>query len=758
MKGILIFFVSLCVLAGALFAQDPRGGITGSVVDSSGAVIPGVRIRATNNETGVSVPATSSQAGTFTIPYLLPGFYRVNAELTGFKSFVRDKVEVRVSEMVDLTIPMVVGEVTETVEVSAESPMLETASSSLGQVMDQRRISELPQRGANPLELALLTPGVVNATNLRLRKAMAPEATSQIAADGAGTYNNEFQIDGISNVSADRGSGYGRVAFSPPQSAVREFKMQTSAYDASVGNTMGALLNVSTASGTNEYHGEGHYFLRHSALDAPNFFANKNNQTQPVYQDHRYGGSIGGPLIIPKLYNGRNRTFWFYTAEQNPFGVPVQFTRTVPTAAQRQGDFSALLAVNPTTYQIYDPLTTTPAANGRFQRQPFAGNVIPQNRLDPTGLALVNLYPLPNVPGTNDGRNNFFIAGKAFQDYYVHLVRLDHAFSDTHRAFLRLHYDMWREQKNNDFGTWINGIHQNRPNRGVAVDDVIVLNQSTVLNVRYGLTSTKWWQYRVTRGYDLASLGFSDNLLRYLDPEQSPIPRISAGAYSQISWWENPGDGVNSSLTHMFLANVNRLQGRHNIKIGSDFRVFRSFNNRRPIGVAPDITFGTAYTRGPLDTAAAAPIGQDLASMLLGIPDGEMEVVASSALQHKYWGLYVHDDVRVTRKLTVNIGLRYELERPFTERYDRLVADFDSAAANPIEAAARANYALNPIPELPVDDFGVRGGLTWVDQGRRSPYNGEANNFMPRIGFAFQATDSTVLRGGYGLFYDSIGI
>jgi hypothetical protein len=500
MKGILIFFVSLCVLAGALFAQDPRGGITGSVVDSSGAVIPGVRIRATNNETGVSVPATSSQAGTFTIPYLLPGFYRVNAELTGFKSFVRDKVEVRVSEMVDLTIPMEVGEVTETVEVSAESPMLETASSSLGQVMDQRRISELPQRGANPLELALLTPGVVNATNLRLRKAMAPEATSQIAADGAGTYNNEFQIDGISNVSADRGSGYGRVAFSPPQSAVREFKMQTSAYDASVGNTMGALLNVSTASGTNEYHGEGHYFLRHSALDAPNFFANKNNQTQPVYQDHRYGGSIGGPLIIPKLYNGRNRTFWFYTAEQNPFGVPVQFTRTVPTAAQRQGDFSALLAVNPTTYQIYDPLTTTPAANGRFQRQAFAGNIIPQNRLDPTGLALVNLYPLPNVPGTNDGRNNFFIAGKAFQDYYVHLVRLDHAFSDTHRAFLRLHYDMWREQKNNDFGTWINGIHQNRPNRGVAVDDVIVLNQSTVLNVRYGLTSTKWWQYRVTRG------------------------------------------------------------------------------------------------------------------------------------------------------------------------------------------------------------------------------------------------------------------
>ena len=758
MIHILKTFAMLGMAACVLYAQDPRGGITGTVVDQSGGFVPGVRVRATNVETGVPASAETNPSGQYRMPYLPAGFYRITAEATGFKSFVRDKVEVRVGEMLDLQIKMEVGAVTETVQVTAETPVLETASASLGQTIDSRRIQELPQRGGNPIELALLTPGVVNATNMRLRKAMAPEASSDITADGAGRFNNEFQVDGITNTSADRGSGYGRVAFSPPQAAVREFKMQTSAYDASIGHTMGALLNVSTASGTNEYHGQLQYFLRHSKLDAPNFFNNKNGTKQSVYQDHRYGAALGGPLSIPGLYSGKNRTFWFYTFEQNTFGVPVQWTRTVPTEAQRRGDFSALLR-NSQNYQIYDPFTTRPAATaGRFERSPFPNNIIPASRLDPLGVALANLYPLPNQPGTADGRNNYYLANKALQDYYVHLLRFDHAFTENHRAFLRLHYDFWKERKNNDFGNWLNGIHQNRPNRGIALDDVIVINPNLVLNLRYGLTSTKWWQYRVSRGYDLAALGFSQNLLRNLDAEQSPLPRITPGAYSQISWWENPGDGVNSSLTHSFTGTLTRLVGSHSIRVGAEARVLRSFNNRRPIGVAPDLTFGTTYTRGPLDTAAAAPIGQDLASMLLGVPDGSMQVVASSALQNKFYGIYIHDDWRVTPKLTLNVGLRYELETPVTERYDRLVASFDHDVANPIEAQARANYARNPISELNPANFNVRGGLTWVDANERSPYAGETNNLMPRIGFAYTMTPKTILRGGYGLFFDTLGI
>jgi hypothetical protein len=743
-----------------LFCQDPRGFVRGTVMDNSGAVIPGAKVRATNNETGVVALATANEAGLYSIPYLIPGFYKLTVEHQGFKSFVRDKIEVRVSETVEVPITLEVGAVTETVEVKAESPALETASASLGQIMDQRRISELPQRGANPLELTLLTPGVANTTNLRLRKSMAPEATSDISADGAGRFNNEFQIDGISNTAADRGRGYARVAFAPPASAVREFKMQTSAYDASVGHTMGSVVNVSTASGTNDVHGEAHWWLRHSALDAPNFFNNKNNTPRPVYQDNRYGVSGGGPIVLPKVYNGRNRTFFFYAFEGNQFGVPTQFSRTVPTAAQRQGDFSALLPLRNANYQIYDPLTTRPAAGGRFERQPFAGNIIPASRLDRLGVNLANLYPLPNSPNTAtvDDRNNYFSAPKAIQKTYSNLLRLDHALSENHRMFLRLHYDFWKEDKNHDFLNDINGIHQNRPNRGVALDDVLVLNPTTVLNLRYGFTSTKWWQYRTSRGFDYAALGFSPQLIALTERGQAPLPRVTPGAYSQLSWWEDPGDGVNSSLTHSATANITKLAGNHSLRFGPEYRVYRSFNNRRPVGVAPDLSFNNTYTRGPLDNSPTAPIGQDLAAMLLGIPAGSMEVATSSALQNQYLALYLQDDWKVTRKLTVNVGLRYEIETPITERYNRLLAGFDSTTVNPIAAQAQANYARNPIPELPASAFRVLGGATWVGPNDRSPYFGPWHNLLPRAGFAYQLAPKTILRAGYGIYYNTLGV
>lgn len=375
-------------------------------------------------------------------------------------------------------------------------------------------------------------------------------------------------------------------------------------------------------------------------------------------------------------------------------------------------------------------------------------------------MNLANLYPLPNAPNTAtpDGRNNFFSAPKAIQKTYSNLLRLDHAFSENHRMFLRAHYDFWKENKNHDFLNEINGIHQNRPNRGIALDDVMVLNPTTVLNLRYGFTSTKWWQYRTSRGFDLASLGFSPELIALTDVGQAPLPRVTPGAYSQLSWWENPGDGVNSSLTHSATANVTKLVSSHTIRFGPEYRVYRSFNNRRPIGVSPDLSFNNTYTRGPLDNSPTAPIGQDLAAMLLGVPAGTMEITANSALQNQFLGLYIHDDWKVNRRLTLNLGLRYELETPINERYNRLQSEFDATTPNPIDEAARANYARNPIPELPVSQFRALGGATWVSANSRSPFLGEKNNFMPRIGFAFQLGKDTILRGGYGIYFNTLGV
>jgi hypothetical protein len=755
MSKLLAVFIPLFLVWPA-FGQDPRGTILGRVSDASQALIPGVEVRAVNVDTGVSASARSNAAGVYNIPYLLAGTYRVSAEVTGFKHFVREGVQVRVSETVDLNIQMEIGATTETVEVKAETPLLDTAGSSLGQVIDNRRANELPIAAGNPLQLILLATGITEPSTFLWKPAWN---FRQLTADGNGATNNEFQIDGVSNTFADSSAGQSRYAFAPPQSAVSEFKVQTSPYDASAGHTIGALVNVSTKNGTNQLHGEAHWFVRNRAFDAPSFFNNRAGTRPAVYQDNRYGVSAGGPVYIPKAYSGKSKTFWFYAYEGNKWGVPQPTTATVPTAAERQGDFSELLALG-SRYQIFDPATIARAEGGRTTRQPFAGNIIPASRLDPIATSLLNYYPLPNQAGTTDGRNNYFNgAATAKEDYYVHLARIDHAFTDRHRVFLRLNYDWWAEDKNHYYNNFARGIVLNRINRGLALDDVLVLTPSLVLNMRYGLTDQEFPERRTSRGFDLASIGFSPSLTSLIDRNLQTLPRIQLGGYSPLADWES-GDGTNTSLTHSFSGNFTKVQGAHNIRFGGDLRVYRSFGNRFPQATAPDFSFGTFYTQGPFDNSPAAPIGQDLASMLLGIPGGSMSRTGSYALQDKYLAAYVQDDYKLSRRLTLNLGVRFEKEWPVTERFDRLVAGFAATTPNPIEAQAIANYARNPIPELPVSAFHVLGGQLWVNQNGagRSPFNGEGINVLPRIGLAYQLDNNTVLRTGYGLFYDTMGV
>ncbi|MBI3278898.1 MAG: TonB-dependent receptor [Acidobacteria bacterium] len=749
---------ALLVLAGLALGQDPRGALRGVVTDQSKAVIPNVEVRATNVATGVTVSAQTNEAGSYSIPFLPSAIYDVSAELQGFKKFVQAGVQIRVAETTELNIAMDVGTVAETLEVNEATPLLDTASSSLGQVIDERRILELPLAAGNPLELVLLTPGMVEPSKFLWKAAWN---FRNVTSDGNPAYTTEYTIDGVSNTFAEGNLGRSRYAFAPPATAIREVKMQTAAYDASVGHTLSSVVNVATISGTNSLHGEAHWTVRNQAFDAPNFFNNKNKTLMPVYQDNRYGASAGGPVLLPKLYNGKNRTFWHYTWEANKWKVPQTFTGTVPTEAQRRGDFSGLLAIN-NSYQIYDPLTIAVAPNGRFSRQPLAGNVIPASRLDPVGLNLAKLYPAANQPGTIDGRNNFFNgSNNALEDYYAHLVRLDHAFTENHRAFIRLHYDWWQEDKDRRFGPEnpANGIILERANRGIALDDVIVLGPTLVLNIRYGLTHQDFLEQRTSRGFNLTSLGFSSALAGLVDSSLATIPNINAGSYSAISRWES-GDGATTSMTHSLVGNFDKLHGAHSLKFGADYRNYRANNNRFPQAVSPVLTYSSYWTHGPLDNSPSAQMGQELASMLFGIPGGGMERTASFAMQDQYFGLYIHDGWKLSRHLTVNLGLRYEIETPVTERFDRLVAGYDFTTPNPVDAQARANYARSPIPELPVSQFRALGGLTWVNQGGngRSPFQAEKNNFMPRIGLAWQLLPNTVFRAGYGIYYDTIGV
>ena len=463
----------------------------------------------------------------------------------------------RVNENVPLDIQMTVGEVSESVQVTAESPLLQTAEASLGQVIDERRIVELPLFAGNAMDLVHLAPGTVNGTDMRLRKAPFNNAPSQFSTDGSGNYGNAFTIDGVANVYSDGNSP--RVAFSPPQASLSEFKVQTSSFDASLGRTAGSTVNVSTKGGTNELHGQAWWWLRHSAFDTPTINQKRTPgfTRLPVYRDNRYGLAGGAPIVIPGLYNGKNRTFWFFTWEANKFGDPNvggSMISTVPSADWRNGDLSNLLKIG-ANYQLYDPATIAVAPAGRFSRQPLPGNIFPASRINPVAKNLLALYPLPNAPGTADGRDNFFMSAPALEDYWTTIGRIDHAFSEKNRMFVRWHRDFWEEDKNRHFGNDVNGIILNRVNRGIAVDDVHMLSSTMVLNFRYGISAQEFPERRVSSGYDLSKLGFTSGLVNLAGKSIATIPRTSVGSLSQLSPWES-GDGKTASLSHNAVASL----------------------------------------------------------------------------------------------------------------------------------------------------------------------------------------------------------
>lgn len=753
LKG--VFALALCAVT-LLHAQDSRGRVVGQVLDSTGAAVPTATVLATNNATGVVVRTSTNVAGAYSLPYLLPGVYTITAEKDGFKKFSRDNIQVRVNDSVELIIEMQVGNVAESISVTAETPLLQTAEATLGQVVDERRITELPLFAGNAMDLVHLAPGTVNGTDMRLRKAPFNNAPSQFSTVGGGNYNNDFTIDGVSNTYSDGTSP--RVAYSPPAMSITEFKVQTASYDASIGNTIGATVNVSTKGGTNQLHGEFHEWLRNSAFDTKNIFQNRSGQKLPVYQDNRFGNSLGGPVYIPKLYNGKNKTFWFYSWEANLFGNPQSYTTTVPTEKMRTGDLSEYLALG-ANYQVYDPFSTATAPGGRFSRTPIPGNIIPVSRLDRVAQNMMKLYPAANFTTTNrEIRNNFFNTNKALETYWSTIFRFDHAFSDTHRVFVRFHKDYWEEDKNRTFNNDVNGIVLNRNNKGIAIDDVYVFSPSFLMNIRYGVTYQDFPERRVSRGFDLASLGFSSQLTGLIPRELATIPRTAVTPFQEFSAWES-GDGVTASLIHNPVATFTWMKGSHNVRFGTDMRIYRENRNRFNAAVSPQYSFNSTYTRGPLDSNAAPQLGGEVASFLLGVPAGSMSIVDSTAEQSSVFGFYLQDDYKMTRKLTVNIGLRYEYDTPITERFDRAVSGFAFDQTNPISAQATANYARNPIPELPVSAFRVNGGLLFAGvNGGRNYWKGERNNFMPRIGLAYQLDPKTVVRAGYGLFYNSIGI
>jgi hypothetical protein len=751
----------VCLLTGApAWSQDTRGTLLGRVTDQQNAVVPNATVKVTNLATGVTATVRTNDQGNYMVPYLAFGNYRVSVEAKGFKTSVRDSLEVRVGEKLEINVSLEIGSVTETLTVTSEVPLLETTSASAGQVIDTRRVAQLPIAHGEPYALMASTTGAAFAGDPGLDRPFEPSHVANYSMGGGRGLRNELTLDGAPAGASTANPREVSASYVPPIDIVGEMKVQSIAFDASVGQTEGGAISMTLKSGTNKFHGTAYYNKLAPELNSNLFFANKQGQPIAPLDYNRWGTSATGPVVLPKLYDGHNRTFYMYGYE----GIREVRTRggvnTVPTEEQRGGDLSGLLKVG-SSYQIYDPFSRRAVSGGRFQEDPIPNNIIAPSRISPIATNILKYYAMPNTTGTADGGNNLNQPNlPEAANYYTHTWRLDHNITEKWRTFGRVSWYNRKSVYSDFFDNLTTGERFKFHSIGAAFDHVYTFGPTLVMNLRYGYNRFIRDQNRDPRavGFDLTSLGFPKSWNDAIPPDIRRFPYININGYygtnGTVSW--RPQD------THEYALTFDKIMGSHGLKFGAAWRKYTKNQVNPDIASTGQLVFDTTYTKGPLDNASASPRGQGLAAFLLGVLSngGGVDRRAFFAEKNDVWALHIQDDWKVTRKLTLNLGLRYEVESPLQERYNRSVRGFDPNAALSIAAAAQEAYAKNPTSEVPASAFKVAGGLTFagVNGQPSGVWNRDANNFMPRVGLAYSVTPKTVIRAGYGIFYSFMGV
>lgn len=740
----------VCALASTALCQEYRATLSGRITDPQGAVVAGVKVIATQVETAAKFETLSGNDGLYTIPFLPPAAYRVTAEASGFKKYDRKGVQLGANERISLDIEMTLGQITETVSVTAEAPILTTATASTGQVINTRQIENMPLSGRTPLALAQLAFGVTPTDDPRFTRPFDNAGPSGFSMGGSPSRSNELLIDGAPDTTGDN-----RVAYNPPVDAVAEVKAESFQADAAYGHTGGGTVNVVLKSGSNAFHGSAYEFNQVSNLAATPFFTNRAGGKKPTSRFNQWGASFSGPVLIPKVLDGRNKVFFFFTYEGIKDALPAPSLSTLPTAAQKGGNLSNLLGVG-AAYQVFDPSTGV-VEGARVRRQPFANNIIPASRISPIAQNYLKLYPDPTEAGRADGQDNFTsLTNGERNDFYNYLGRVDLNLSDKHKLFVNVRNNKRIGQGGNSFGraltdnpTATNPLR--RINWGTMLDDVYTLSPTFLMNTRLNWTRFEEPRINYSEGFDSTSLGYPAYLSA--SSPRKVMPRIQFSRFTGI------GDGGGRQFpfdSFQLFETFTKIAGKHTLKFGADLRQLRESDLDYQLSNG-SFMFGTNWTQGPLDNSAAAPLGQDLAAFLLGLPTaGQYDIAAARTNQSNYYAFFLQDDFRVRSNLTLNIGLRAERESGTTERFDRSVNGFDQTTASPIGAAAQAAYARSPIPEL--SQFAVKGGLTFAGQGTRLIYSTPALTFSPRFGFAWTATPKTVVRAGGGIYYFTYGV
>jgi hypothetical protein len=722
-------YVGLLVLLTvcSVSAQTFSGSLLGTVQDASGAAIPEATISATNTETNQRVESKSAADGKYVLTPLPPGSYRLEANATGFKRFLREGIVLQVQQQARVDIALAVGDVTESVTVTADASTLETTTATIGKVVSNKAIMELPLNSRNVYSLIYLTPGVAGSIGNNYN-------SLSYSINGARSSMMETLIDGAT-ASHPTVQGYSGISAFPSIDAIGEFKVLGSNYSAEYGRSAGSVLNVVFKSGTNSFHGSAYEFLRNSVLDANNFFSNSRGVPLGSFKRSQFGGTLGGPIV-------KDRTFFLGSFEGLRQRSFASRTATVPTALERAGNFSQTFAGANRPVTIFDPFTTrgNPSGSG-FIRDAFPGNIIPADRLNPVALNVLKYMPLPNTQGAAfTNANNYFAAGSALLDIDQFDGRFDHNFNSSNRMFIRVSK---RNQDDEPAVLWPQDIamaedrinQRNRMYNGV-LDWTGTPGATTILNARIAFARSLYFYENQGLDFRASSLG----LPAALDTAGglTMFPRFSTAGYATLG---NQDNRYNAFMTYTAAGSLTKIQGAHTWKAGYEGRMIR-VNNRESRATSGDFSFPVSFTQGPNPTQAAADRGNGLASMLLGTGTGSLiQSFKDVAAQSFYTALYIQDDWRATRRLTLNLGLRYDLDSPRTERFDRMNY-FDPSVQSPL--AGR-------VPGFP----DLRGGLVFVgaDGRPRSQYNWDTNNFAPRIGFAYLLTEKTTIRGGWGNFF-----
>ena len=723
-----------------LCAQTYQGGVRGLVQDPDGAAVPAAKVTLVNQATGVLRSTVSGATGEYSFSSLNPATYNMTVEAPGFKRMQRNQVVVGTQEFVTLDVKLDLGSVNESVMVTAEVPLIENSNASNGQVINSQQLADLPNLGRNTYLMSKLSNNVVPVGDPRWNRFQDQIGSSAISVGGGPIRGNNYTIDGISITTSQN-----LPMAIPTIEGVQEMKTQTDTYDATMGRTGGGVFNTTLGSGTNDIHAEFFGYLRKTGWAGNTFFNNAAGLPRSGDDWKNFGGHAGGPVYIPKLYNGRNKTFFFVAQEAYREHQPYSVQYALPTAAERMGDFSkaGLPLYDPFSTRACQPSDNCPSGVTAV-RTPLAGNIVQQSMIDPVGAAMLNPLYIP-LPQNNNAKtvdsNNFTGSDSLFNRADEYIFKVEEDATQWLRLTGSFLYYKSREPGGNPFGTIAGSSGSYLLYRHVdatAVNAIVTANSSTVITLRYGFNRFPNVYNAVSSGFNPAALDFPASYVDSLTAKQFPGLTLS-NAGSSIGY--NGTQNVNYSSKN-FSAGVSKAAGRHSLQAGFDFRTIE--NGGLAYGTpAGSYTFNGVFTQQyPTRTNGT---GADWADLLMGHPSsGSLQTTTPLYFSVRYYAGYVQDDIRVSRRLTINFGIRYEYETGISERNNHMLVGFDQAAINPIAKVLPPGSNVTP-----------QGVLQFAGAGtnRATAGNPLRDKIGPRIGLAYQLNSKTTVRAGWGIFY-----